>query len=401
MGETALVLSGGGAKGAYEAGVLQAFAEQGVAPRYVVGVSAGAMNGAYAANLIATGTFAPENIVGTMGNLWLHQATLKNLYEASEASEGSTRSLQQLFNRIGIDPFRRVVCMRLGIDPLLALRDLAMGQFISILSHGLALEHLEQYLVPPERVVTPTQLSVAVTNILGTTCLEEKGVCERHADFETFRWDDRMTMADREAQFTWMRQVILASCSVPFVFPPQRLQLTDHDKPGIYTDGGLLESSPIDQAIAMNPAIDTIYLVMAATVVGEPAREPDGFLQILSRIFSMMAGRFMIQNYRRVNQINDQIIRLRTVLDRDRHGQIARNERNQLVCQAAGFRSLEDFLSKRVINLIPISPDQPLRGGIFSGFSHIELRAEYIQQGYLDGLRALTLQRPALGKTAG
>src|SRR2546428_12014131 len=47
----ALVLSGGGAKGAYEAGVAAAFVERGLPIRLVAGSSAGALNAA----LIASG----------------------------------------------------------------------------------------------------------------------------------------------------------------------------------------------------------------------------------------------------------------------------------------------------------------------------------------------------------
>src|SRR4051812_10535120 len=43
---TVLVLQGGGALGAYQAGVYEGMAEQGIAPHWVTGVSIGAINGA-------------------------------------------------------------------------------------------------------------------------------------------------------------------------------------------------------------------------------------------------------------------------------------------------------------------------------------------------------------------
>src|SRR5260221_13775639 len=43
---TVLVLQGGGALGAYQAGVYEGMAEQGIAPDWVTGVSIGAINGA-------------------------------------------------------------------------------------------------------------------------------------------------------------------------------------------------------------------------------------------------------------------------------------------------------------------------------------------------------------------
>src|SRR5947209_3951619 len=44
--QTVLVLQGGGALGAYQAGVYEGMAEQGIAPNWVAGVSIGAINGA-------------------------------------------------------------------------------------------------------------------------------------------------------------------------------------------------------------------------------------------------------------------------------------------------------------------------------------------------------------------
>src|ERR1700682_5390875 len=44
--QTVLVLQGGGALGAYQAGVYEGMAEQGIAPDWVAGVSIGAINGA-------------------------------------------------------------------------------------------------------------------------------------------------------------------------------------------------------------------------------------------------------------------------------------------------------------------------------------------------------------------
>ena len=49
---TALIFSGGGAKGAYEAGVAAAFVAKGVPVRLVAGTSAGALNAA----LVAAGS---------------------------------------------------------------------------------------------------------------------------------------------------------------------------------------------------------------------------------------------------------------------------------------------------------------------------------------------------------
>ena len=68
MGKIGLVLSGGVAKGAYEVGVIQALAERGIEPAAIVGISAGALNGALMGSLIVSGNFTPEAVIKRLRN---------------------------------------------------------------------------------------------------------------------------------------------------------------------------------------------------------------------------------------------------------------------------------------------------------------------------------------------
>jgi predicted acylesterase/phospholipase RssA len=400
MGKTALVLSGGGFKGAYEAGVIKALAEAGVVPDVVVGISAGSLNGAYVANLVASGEFTPQRIDESIIHLWINRATLEDMFYTAEGefAPGSlgASSTQQIFHRIGIDPFKKLSWIKIGLDALLAARELIGGRFTSIFSHGFLKDILESQLLPPERVVRPMTFSVAVTNLLGTTTLEETSFEARHCHYETFRWDQGMEPEHWNQQFSWMRSMIMASCSVPLVYPPTKMQLHGQEKAGLFLDGGMTENAPIDQALHLDPEVDTVYVVLAATVVGEPSREPSTFLQVAGRVFSIIAGRYLIQNYHDVLRMNSRILAMREVLDRDADGEIARSERNETFCRAAGFRSLDDFLGKRYIRLIPIVPTQPLRGGIFSAIYYPELKLRYIEQGYRDGVEAIAASHSPL-----
>ncbi|MDD1012053.1 patatin-like phospholipase family protein [Pseudomonas shahriarae] len=63
-GEVVLVMQGGGALGAFQAGVYEAMHEAGIEPDWVVGTSIGAINGA----LIAGN--APENRVARLKEFW-------------------------------------------------------------------------------------------------------------------------------------------------------------------------------------------------------------------------------------------------------------------------------------------------------------------------------------------
>lgn len=393
MGKTALVLSGGGFKGAYEAGAIKALAEAGIIPDVVVGISAGSLNGAYVSNLVAAGEFTPQQIDERLLHLWINRATLEDMFYTAEGefAPGSmgASSTQQILHRIGIDPFKKLSWIKIGLDSLLAARELIGGRFTSIFSHGFLKDILESQLLPPDRVVRPMTFSVAVTNLMGTTTVEDINIQARHCHYETFRWDASMAPEHWDDQFAWMRSMIMASCSVPLVYPPTKMHLQGQEKPGLFLDGGMTENAPIDQALYLDPEIDTVYLVMAATVVGEPSREPSTFLQVAGRVFSIIAGRYLIQNYHDVLRMNERILAMRELLERDPDGGIARSERNALFCKAAGFRSLDDFLSKRYIRVIPIVPAKPLPGGIFSAIYYPELKLRYIDQGYQDAVEAI------------
>src|SRR5690348_7983519 len=63
-GQTVLVLQGGGALGAYQAGVYQALHEAGIAPDWIIGTSIGAIN----ASLIAGN--APEQRLARLTEFW-------------------------------------------------------------------------------------------------------------------------------------------------------------------------------------------------------------------------------------------------------------------------------------------------------------------------------------------
>lgn len=398
MGKTALVLSGGGLKGAYEAGVLKTLAEAGVIPDVIVGISAGALNGAYVANMVAEGDFTPRRLDEFLIQLWATRATLEDFFYTAEGefAPGSLgeASVQRIFHRIGIDPFKKISWIKVGLDALLAMRELAFGRFTSICSHGFIKEMLETYLLPPDRVVHPVTFSIAVSDLLGTTFLENDQIATRHCHYETFNLNEPLDAVEGPALYAWMRSVIMASCAVPTVFPATKMHLTGQDRPGLYLDGGMVENSPITQAIQLDPEVDTVYVVMAATVVGEPSREPATFVQMIGRVFSIIAGRYLIQNFHDVRRMNERILAMRQVLDRDRSGVIKRSLRNDLICQAAGFNDVESFLQKRYIRLVPIGPTTPLPGGMFSALYYPELKRVYLERGVEDGRAALAALSP-------
>lgn len=389
MGKIGLVLCGGVAKGAYEAGVLKALAELQVYPDAIVGISAGAINGAFAAQMIATGQFTAQTVEQDLIHHWRDTVNATNLFHGFGRMDGDElerRNLRTLFTRIGVDPLRRQYRPRIGFDSLFAFEQLIRGDFASLISHHFIRQMVENYIRPPHVIRRPVKLSLVATDLMGSTSLMDgMDLKTRYSHFEDYTWDHDLTHQKWEEMFPRLARMIEASSSFPFVFPPTR----DDKTGGLLFDGGLMDNAPIGRAIKMDPEIDTVLVVSAVTVVDTPEKEPDTLYGVLGRVFSMLAGRFVITNFRKVLQQNQKIARLHELMKRGRGGQVLNNAYNESLALAAGYKSLEDFLERRIVRLVPIFPAPCLHGDVFEGFFNDELRAQYIDQGYVDAVRAL------------
>lgn len=389
MGKVGLVLCGGVAKGAYEAGVLKAIAEHQIYPDAVVGISAGAINGAFAAQMIATGQFTPQTVEAELVRHWHETVQAHNLYDGFGRVDGDDlerHNLRTLFQRIGVDPLRRRYRPRIGFDSLLAFEQLIRGDFASLISHHFVRQMVEDYVRFPQAIKRPVKLSLAATDLMGSVAMSDAmELSTQYAHYEDFSWDASLTEESWGQVFPRLSRMIEASSSFPFLFPPTR----DAQSGALLFDGGLMDSAPIGRVIRMDPAIDTVIVVSAVTVVDRPDSEPDTLYSILGRVFSMLAGRFIIQNFRKVLQQNEKIARLHELMKRGKQGQILRNAYNEALALAAGYASLDELLERRIIRMIPIFPRPSLPGDVFQGFFDQGLRAQYVQQGYKDGLAAL------------
>ena len=181
MGRTVLVLGGGGALGAYQAGGLLALAEQGVLPDALYGCSAGALNAAF---------FAADPTLGRARQLaawWAdtrtHGVLVPSLWSKMRglAAAATTRA-DGLFDE---RPLRRLIAEQVPAHDL-------------------------------------SELAVPVT--VTTTCLD-CGAARHH---------DRGPVQD----------VLVASCSLPGLFPPVRLP-DGH----LHVDGGVVCGVPLQAAL--------------------------------------------------------------------------------------------------------------------------------------------------------
>ncbi|MBU6430463.1 MAG: patatin-like phospholipase family protein, partial [Cyanobacteria bacterium REEB65] len=306
MSKIGLVLSGGVAKGAYEAGVLKAMAELQVVPSVVVGISAGAINGTFAANAIARGAFKPETVEEELIWLWEHKVNAKNLYDCYEGdgrSSLSGRSLSQLFSRLGIDPLRRQYTPRIGWDTIVAFEKLVKGDFASLISHGFLRSVLEARLLPVRHVVREVVLSIVATDLQGSTAFTENhDIQTTYSHFEEFHWKNRDEL-EWEAFIYRLRQMIVASSSFPFTFPPCPIETEDGTE-HLFADGGIMDCAPIGRAIRLDPEIDTVVVSLGPTMVDSAELLGQTLPKLIGRVFTMLAGRYLITNFRKVMQVN-------------------------------------------------------------------------------------------------
>lgn len=392
MGKIGVVLSGGVAKGAYELGVIRAMAARGIQPDVIVGISAGAMNGAMMGGMIMGGEFSVENVDRKMIATWVDRVSLSHFYHSFDGDDAmqdlDKKSLNNLFLRFGIDPFEKNF-IPTKIDPkaLSTLENILRGNFVSMFSHAHFRQLAHEWTFPDD-VGRAVKFSAAICNLMGSTSLnaEDETIERAWAHFEDFHWYPNMPRTQNFIQFNRLLDVVMASSSFPLAFSPMRLTLPGATKPGLFIDGGMTDNAPIGKAIKMDAEVDTVLVVMSTTIVPPPENEPDDILKIFARMCEMLAGKFIINNYHQVLKANRRIAALQRIMERDADGALKECAFNEDLAVAAGFQGLADFRKRRVVRLIPIIPSTPLKGDLFAGFRDKKLLRSYIDLGYQDAL---------------
>nr|WP_281907782.1 patatin-like phospholipase family protein [Massilia varians] len=275
----ALVLQGGGAMGAYQAGVYQALDENGFCPDWVVGTSIGAINGA----LIAGN--APLRRLERLRQFWRHvsQAEDVDMVRMSDA----TRQLHARMSTAGV--------LMQGVSGFFSPR------LLSPFSAGFP--------------VAPEQASFYETSALAATL-------ERFVDFDHLNQADatRLTVnalkvTDGElASFDNSTQTItvdhiLASGALPPAFPPVRIDGQ------LYWDGGLYSNTPLESILNDEPPVDTLCFMV--DLWRAQGAEPSTLDEVNTRqkdiIFSSRSTRH-INAYRRTHELQCMLQRVYQML---------------------------------------------------------------------------------------
>ena len=262
---TVLVLQGGGALGAYQAGVYEGLAEQGLAPHWLTGVSIGAVNAA----LIA-------------GN----------------PVERRLDRLREFWNRVSSgqpwNPLAQIAPLRAGLNHYSALAAVAFGV------PGMFSPRMPPFFLAPD--ATPEALSVYDTSPLRRT-LDEL------VDFDFLNREQQVRLSVGSVNVQTGNSVyfdnieselgadhIMASGSLPPGFPPVMIEGE------YYWDGGLVSNSPLwhvlDDASALNALIVQVDLFSAKGPL------PANLDQVLERAKDIQYSSKTRSNTRRVQELD-------------------------------------------------------------------------------------------------
>lgn len=227
-GQVVLVLQGGGALGAYQAGVYEALQEAGIEPDWVIGTSIGAINGA----LIAGNT--PENRIARLRDFW------KRVEQTA--------------------PFAVASVFMRGIQPFFAPRMLGFGGVYA----QVGLDAASYYSTEPLRETLGELVSLECLNAkqmrLTVGAVNVRSGAMRYFD-------------SRDAALTL--EHVMASGALPPAFPAIRIE----GEP--YWDGGVYSNTPIEAVLDDKPRRDSV--IFGVNVWQPAAPEPQSIWQVLGR----------------------------------------------------------------------------------------------------------------------
>ena len=245
----ALVLSGGGSWGAYEAGAIAGLVEAGQLDAYdvVCGTSIGTLNAA----MVATGQGAQVRV------LWATLAKLNILRAKREFAA---------IDQSGMSPARAIAALRFLYG---AVRGKVTGLIDPAPMHDL----IARYVTAPGGGIRPfTRPMLWTATNLATACgagFMREATAPPGRSFPTLA--DLAPVDNLPSPVSLVNDIALvpalrASTAIPGAFDP--VTVPQHD--GVYVDGGVLNNSPLDLA-QMAGATDIDLVILTRPVTGQRA----------------------------------------------------------------------------------------------------------------------------------
>ncbi len=290
---TAIVMSGGGAKGAFQVGVLKRMYEVGIRPQIVCGTSVGALNGAKLAE-------NSETVITELEALWLSirgnddvlalSPPVQNLLQAVGRLAG-----QEVNGLADIDKLRAVlersllwrgvVLVALGLLPgplgaaaqiiqLLGLRRRVVDVVDGV---GAALKGTSLFVTDPLRAKMVQHLDVS--KVRGS------GVALRVTAVD-FQNGDLLLMDQNHPD---LLEAVLASAVQPvFMEPRHPVAPPPGQLPHQVYDGGVREISPLQAAVDLGA--DQVYMILAGSLTVPPIGPLQGIFPIVSRTIELFTN---------------------------------------------------------------------------------------------------------------
>ena len=240
-GQVVLVLQGGGALGAYQAGVYQALHEWGVEPDWVIGTSIGAVNGA----LICGNP--PERRLARLREFW------------SRIEQRGGEGVSRLFGLSNLPA--NVATITQGVPAFFVPNPLAwLGTHVP-----LGVESAAYYSTSPLRATLDELVDLAFIDAC-ITRLTVGAVDVANGEMRYFDSRDEPVRLDH----------VLASGALPPAFPAIRIDGS------AYWDGGIYSNTPIEVVLDDNPRRDS--LIFAVQIWDPSGPEPASLWQVMGRM---------------------------------------------------------------------------------------------------------------------
>jgi NTE family protein len=337
FGQIVLVLQGGGALGAYQAGVYQALHEAGVEPDWVIGTSIGAIN----AGLIAGN--APPDRVEHLRRFWQRV--------------GYSLPASLIAACPGGGKLARFMTLMQGLDAFFTPNPTAMlgGDW------PLAAEHAGLYSTAPLRQTLAELIDFDLIDQRRTRI----SVGAATVNTAQMRYFD-------SRDITFRLEHVLASGALPPAFPPIRVD------GALYWDGGILSNTPLEAIFDDKPRRDS--LIFSVHVWNPDGAEPHSIAEVLCRqkdVQYASRSRSQVARQKQIHKLRHVIAELTRRLPA---GELSRPEVREL----AGYGCLTRM---HVIALLaPALPDEDYAKDI--DFSPRGIRARW-DAGYAQTARAL------------
>jgi NTE family protein len=282
--KVALVLAGGGARGAYEAGALSvllpALEAQGLRPRIIVGTSVGALNGAY----LAARAHEPAERVAAEGEaIWRGlkwEQVLRPL-----ASPGTLERLVLYLGEVAGVPGAELPAL---LDP---------APLASRLREWVSFERLHRNVVDGHLDAAAVATTSALTS--ASVVFHDGGRSPGHDDIRGIDYV-ATELSDEHAR---------ASAAIPGVFPAVRVRQPGRAA-GWYFDGGTRLNTPIKPALALGA--DRVVIVALNSIAAAPPRlagedRPDA-LEGAAQILQAVLVDPLVHDVRTLAMVNELVV---------------------------------------------------------------------------------------------